>query len=232
MTTRLKEKFDVLAGTPSDINEHFETLRRYASECAHVTEMGVRYVVSTFALMMGLPRRLVSIDIVHPDDKFGGENDVIKGKEELETARQCALENGVDFEFVLGNTLEIDIEPTDLLFIDTRHTYAQLKEELTRHHSNVSTYILMHDTMSFGNRDEILPEKEFLLSSPQGLRPAIQEFLATYPEWSILEEFHHNNGMIVLKKTPPSPIDQVIDQVVVETVEETTTTNVEEKNES
>jgi hypothetical protein len=47
----------------SDIFEHLPTLKRYAKECEHITEMGVRWVVSTYALMMGKPKKLISIDI-------------------------------------------------------------------------------------------------------------------------------------------------------------------------
>ena len=34
--------FNNLKSTPSDINEHLPTLLRYAQECDHITEMGVR----------------------------------------------------------------------------------------------------------------------------------------------------------------------------------------------
>ena len=49
--------------SPSDINEHLPTLKRYADECEHITEMGVRWVVSTYAFLMSKPKKLVSIDI-------------------------------------------------------------------------------------------------------------------------------------------------------------------------
>ena len=40
----------------SDINEHLPTLKRYAEDCDHITEMGVRWLVSTIAFMMGQPK--------------------------------------------------------------------------------------------------------------------------------------------------------------------------------
>jgi hypothetical protein len=38
----------------SDINEHLPTLSQLASECQEVAEMGVRSVVSTWALLHGM----------------------------------------------------------------------------------------------------------------------------------------------------------------------------------
>jgi len=49
--------------TPSDINEHLPTLKKYAEECSHITEMGVRWVVSTYGLLMGKPKKMISYDI-------------------------------------------------------------------------------------------------------------------------------------------------------------------------
>lgn len=197
--TALETKYQTLVDTPSDINEHLPTLRQYASECQHITEMGVRYVVSTFALMAGRPQTLVSIDKVHPDDVVGGVDDAIKGKDEFALAQRCAIESGVRFQFVQGLTELVHIEPTELLFIDTQHTYTQLKTELERHHAKVSKYILLHDTTSFGNRDEVFDESRGLFA-PMGLRPAITEFLEAHPEWVKHEEQYNQNGLTVLKR--------------------------------
>lgn len=193
--TTLETKYQTLVDTPSDINEHLPTLRQYASECQHITEMGVRYVVSTFALMAGRPQTLVSIDKVHPDDVVFQD---ILGKDEFALAQSCALESGVRFQFVQGLTELVQIEPTELLFIDTQHTYDQLTAELERHHTKVSKYILIHDTLSFGNRDEIFDEAR--MDKPVGLRPAVQHFLETHPEWVLLEEQTNQNGLTVLKR--------------------------------
>ena len=61
--TTISEQFQVRVKSPSDINEHLETIKKYASECKHITEMGVRSVVSTWAFLESKPKRLVSIDI-------------------------------------------------------------------------------------------------------------------------------------------------------------------------
>jgi hypothetical protein len=132
-----------LYNTPSDINEHLPTLAKLASECEHVTEMGVRYCVSTWAFIEGRPKKLVSIDINHPSSYVnqGGAESFIK-------VEQACKDKGIDFQFIQASTLDIEIEPTDLLFIDTLHTYEQLSQELKLHASKAKKYIVLHDTTS------------------------------------------------------------------------------------
>jgi hypothetical protein len=59
----LQEKYDELCATRSDINEHLPTLKQFAEKCEHITEMGVRGVVSTYAFLMGGPKKLIGYDI-------------------------------------------------------------------------------------------------------------------------------------------------------------------------
>ena len=177
----LENIYNQRCSMPSDINEHLPTLKKYAEECDHITEMGVRWVVSTFAFMMGKPKKLISIDI-DPVEKHGIQTI------DLITLAKTA---GVEFEFVLGDTTEIEIEETDFLFIDTLHTYTQLKKELALHPSKVKKYIGFHDTTTFAQVGEY---KEV------GLWPAIEEFLSSNPEWVIAEKFEKNNGLTILKR--------------------------------
>ncbi len=189
---KLNDLYEKRCNTPSDIYQHLPTLRKYASECSHVTEMGVRTIVSTYALMRGLldckiekehrNNRMVSIDL-HEPQAHGGN---------LEEAEDAAREVGIGFKFIKGNTLEIDIDQTDFLFIDTLHTYPQLKGELERHHGKVNKYIALHDTTTFATRGE---DKNYL-----GLWYAVEEFLEAHPEWEIKEKFENNNGLTVLAR--------------------------------
>lgn len=166
----------------SDIQEHLPTLKKYTEECEHVTEMGVRYVVSTWAFLMGKPKKLVSMDIL-PLEHFDIKT------EDLITIAQ---ENGVDFEFMVADTTRVEIEETDLLFIDTWHVYQQLKVELEKHGNKSKKYIIMHDTTIFGEMGEG--------GEGLGLWKAIEEFLAINPHWSIHERYTNNNGLTILKR--------------------------------
>lgn len=179
---------------PSDINEHFETFLRYSLECDTIVEMGVRGITSTWAFVMGKPKKMVSVDFQHPEF-FGGDiSEVYRICSELE----------IDYEFREQNTLECEIEECDLLFIDTWHDFLQLKSELFRHHSKVNKYIILHDTNSYGFKDEDLYSEYNLgrkeTNLPKGLIASIDEFILKNPQWYIHERFANNNGITILKR--------------------------------
>jgi len=171
MNTEYKRKCEV----PSDINEHLPVLCELSKECNHVTELGVRYIVSSWAFLEGLSKgkTLVSVDICTPD-YYGGD---------LGAFERACKEKGVNFKFVHGDTRLIDIEETDLLFIDTEHTYVVLQNELNRHSDKARKYIVFHDTISCGD----------------ALWPAINELLAR-GVWKIKKEYKNNNGLLVIER--------------------------------
>jgi hypothetical protein len=197
LQTRYSEKVN----TPSDINEHMTTLFRYAMECSHITECGVRSVVSSYAFAVALkyknPNKLIQVDLEwHPN------LDIFK--------EECDRE-GVQVVFYKQSDLECPIEETELLFIDTWHVYGHLKRELERWNSSVSKYIILHDTTVdevYGeslrcgmNVDEQVkfsgyPREEIT----RGLWPAVEEFLEQHPEWIIKERFTNNNGLTILQR--------------------------------
>ena len=189
----LIEYFEEKKNIISDINEHLETFKKYSEECDVVIEMGVRGIISTWAFMIGKPKKMISIDITHPSE-FGGN---------IEEVYRLAEENNIEYEFRLADTLTCNIEDCDLLFIDTWHDYLQLKKELHRHHDKVKKYIIFHDTVSFGFRNEnpyknYNEEQEYNL--PKGLISAINEFCLANPNWYIHERFANNNGITILKR--------------------------------
>jgi hypothetical protein len=185
----------------SDINEHLPTLAKYASECTHVTECGVRAVVSSYAFAHALKSKpsakLVQVDPVsHPNViSFGN---------------QCKQE-GLNVVFHNKSDLECPIETTDLLFIDTWHVYGHLKRELDRWHSHVRKYIILHDTTVdewYGETirngwDAVRQSRETGIPIDEirkGLWPAVSEFLTHRPEWTLRERFVNNNGLTILEK--------------------------------
>ena len=179
----IEEKYNELCSKPSDINEHLPTLKKYAEQCDHVTEMGVRKIVSTWALLAGNPQTMRSYDIVHPR-RFGADiNEVY-----------LAAEDTTDFVFTQADVLKTEIDQTDLLFIDTLHRAPQLRAELKMHADKVNSYIILHDTTTFGERGE---------GGGDGLNIALYEFLEQHPEWIIKEIFRNNNGLTVLERVDP-----------------------------
>jgi hypothetical protein len=163
--------------TPSDINEHTPKLRELASQCEHVTEFGMRHGVSTVALLSAQPKRFVTYDLHH--DVMANVLTSRRGK--------------TDFAFILGNVLAVEIEPTDLLFIDTIHTAMQLAAELARHAEKVRRYIVLHDTQVYGERGE---------NGQPGLLVALRDYLRSHPEWSIIYHSVANNGLTVISRNP------------------------------
>ena len=180
--TRIKRKYIAAYTVKSDINQHCERLYELAAQCRHVTEMGTRGAVSTAALLHARPEVLVCYDLC-----FGPE---------AETLRQLAKAGGkTKLKLIVGNTLDVTIAPTDMLFIDTLHTRAQLAVELARHSPNVRKTIVMHDTTTFGYVDEKTHQ-------PGGLVAAITDFLASPAgeAWRITETRTNNNGLTVLER--------------------------------
>lgn len=165
-------KYPELCIQGSDINEHLPVLSELSEECSHITEMGVRNCVSTWAFVNGLKKggRLVSIDINNPPEK------------NLNEVKEYCKEKGIEFDFWLGDTRDIEIEDTDLLFIDTNHFREQLTIELQRHGYRASKYIVLHDTES----------------CKEELWPAISSFVGD--DFFIKDIYRNNNGLTVLER--------------------------------
>ena len=189
--TLVEEKYKYYCDKGSDINEHLPTLAKYASLCEHVTEMGVREVVSTWALLRGKPKKLISYDIYTSTG--------------IRPAKDGAKEIGVDFTFIEENVLDVTIEETDLLFIDTWHKYGQLIQELNLHANSVRKYIILHDTTKYAIVDEQSWDGKYKDQRTEskgktGLWTAVTEFLDDNPNWAIKERFTNNNGLTVLER--------------------------------
>jgi hypothetical protein len=146
--------------------------------------------------MLGKPKTLTSVDILHPNH-FGGGG-------ELDLAYEYAKQVGVDFSFVINDSISFQFDECDLLFIDTWHTYRQLISELNTHESRVKKYIVLHDTTSYAYVDEgnwaSSPEPNYTGESKAGLWPAVEDFLAYFTNWELHKRYTHNNGLSVLKR--------------------------------
>ena len=182
MKHNLEQLINQLHQTPTDINEHIPTLLKYGQECDHITEMGVRGILSTWAFLAAAPKKLISYDLEDPSTWGGSINDV------YETAESYDL----DFEFIKANVLEIEIEETDFLFLDTWHVYEQVRDELKLHSPKVKKYIGFHDIVSWGEFGET--------SGHKGINYAIDEFLENNSEWKIKEKFLNNNGLLIIER--------------------------------
>lgn len=165
--------------TPSDINQNLPILHSLAKECNHITEMGVRSGVSTRAFL-NTSATLHSYDIVlNPD---------------VAKLFEVAKKQGKKVQYTRADVLNIEIPETDLLFIDTLHTYKQLKTELALHGNKAKKWLAFHDTYTFGLNGEDKVDKK-------GLLTAIIEFMVDNPHWVFKIHNTNNNGITVLERT-------------------------------
>jgi len=172
----------------TDMWEHFTSLRDYAQECSSVVEMGVRGGCSAYALAAGLEASPYKGKWMLYLDINACQNPKL---EEL-----CKLSE-ISIEFKQADSRHVDIPTCDLLFIDTLHTYGQLKVELELHHSKAKRYIIMHDTDApWGFKNEVDDG-----SPDRGLWPAIEEFEKEHPEWQVHERFRNCHGLTILLRT-------------------------------
>lgn len=183
----------------SDIYEHIPVLKQLSKECESVIEIGVREAVSTWGILKGLAenkktkKSYLGIDLCYPSCLL----------------QLSSISEGVavDFDFWKANDMEIDIPMTDMLFIDSLHTYCHLTYELETFSPKVRKYITMHDTSApWGNQDDDAYDGNYaeypthINKQKRGLWPAVEDFLSTHPEWKLKERKMNNHGFTILER--------------------------------
>jgi len=158
---------DWLGDSPTRFNKYQE----YASKVDSIVEFGVYTGLSTTAFLSGAPRKLTSYDITDTNLTV------------LDELYAHARQHNIDFKFQIGNSLEVEIEECDLLFIDTVHKKSHCAAELTRHADKVKKYIIFHDTTAF-----------------PGVFQAAVDFLIGNQSWHIVEHCNIDSGLLILKK--------------------------------
>jgi hypothetical protein len=170
----------------------------------HITELGVREAVSSWAFAAMAAE---AVDQGHRITYRALDITKRDGVEDLEAALwQCP---GIYFEYTEGSDLLVPPWHTEVMLLDTWHSYKQLAMELPRWAPFVSKSLLLHDTSLFGEKDEDIGgyggkevnEALFTGLPPKvGLWPAIEEFLST-PEglkWTIGQRVESGNGLTIL----------------------------------
>jgi hypothetical protein len=186
--SEIMKKYLEKCNEESDINLLLPKIFEIAQLCDHCTEFGVRRPTSTYALLAAKPKRVVSYDIGRWDD--------------VDEVEQLCLEAGQNFQFITQNCLEADIEQTDMLLVDSYHSFNQATAELKLHAHKVNKYILWHDTAEYAYRwksEPWYPGVADFMNGPEGLYPAIENFLRDNPNWTLFYETQENNGLTILK---------------------------------
>jgi len=160
---------------------HLPALRALATRGANAVELGVKRGASTTALLLGC-RKVISYDIV-----------------ETKQARELEKLAGESWSYRIQDSRTAEPTVADLLFIDSLHTYDQVKAELAQHGDSVRRYIAFHDTITFGS---VGAEGETGRHSmgTLGIRPAIDEWMIRNPHWHIMSHDVHSHGLLVLRR--------------------------------
>jgi hypothetical protein len=178
----IDEIFDAIKEIPRDLDQHLPKLKELAEGCDHVTEFSQRRE-STIGFLAGRPKKLVS---------YNTEWDHVQEH----AGRMC--EGDTEYIHSVFRSHFVDeIEETDMLFIDSTHTYAYLKEEFKKFGPQVKRYIVIHDTLLYGERGE---------DAGPGKLPAMREFMKENPEWTVIYHTQDEYGLTVmgrLKKDKP-----------------------------
>ncbi len=153
---------------PHNINEHLETLRCLAAECESVVEFGVERGWSTSAFLASGCPDVRSYEVERWPD--------------VDKIERLAPH----WKFHLESSLECEIEPCDLLFIDTIHDGVQVTLELDRHADQVRRFLVFHDTVAF-----------------PALLTGIEIWMRQHPEWRVKADFKHQHGLLVLERLAP-----------------------------
>ena len=154
-----------------DSPTRFDTYKKYAGLVDSIVEFGVYTGLSTCAWLMGKPKKLRSYDIT---DSYLSV---------LDEFHHAAQQIDCDFKFAIGNSLEIDIDPCDLLFIDTVHKYDHCLAELDRHGKQAGRYIILHDPSDW-----------------PGVFQATIQWLHYNRDWHIVEHCNRGSGLVVLER--------------------------------
>ena len=108
-----------------------------------ITEFGPCQGCSTAAWFACNPKKITTVDINVNLDVILYES----------IAKECSI----DFKFIHASDIDIEIDETDLLFIDTMHTADHTYLELKNHAHKVKKFLVFHDVnpQRFGTQEGI-----------------------------------------------------------------------------
>lgn len=202
--TDLERRYKQLCTNPSDINEHLPTLRKLASECRTVADLGINSATPAFALTFGLTQSTSEnkkLTMVYTS-----------ATDQVAEIVRMARDEKLDVEYLNAvSTVPTFTESFDMVFIDTWHVYGHLKRELAKYSHITNKYIVMHDTSVDAVDGETrrcgmnVQQQAVLYNYPKeeilrGIWPAVEEFLEGNNDWVLQRRFTNNNGLTVLER--------------------------------
>jgi hypothetical protein len=151
-------------------------IRRCLSDCPHgifgtYTELGVNQGATLAAAILHGCISATGYDI-----------DLSNYRLAARILSNYATRNGVKLAVIEGNSIEVTLNPVDVLYIDSYHSEDHLRKELKLHSDQVNKYIICHDT-----------------NSSAGLRKAVRQFVRT-SKWRIVNDCREGTGFTTLAR--------------------------------
>lgn len=171
------------------ISAHLPRLRELAEGCDVAVEFGVKRGASSSALLLGA-KSVISFDIQPTDQAL--------------LLKQIAPH----WDYRLEDSRTADVPECDLLFVDSLHTYAQVRDELA-HADKVRRLIAFHDVTTFGEVGAVgetgrqawtYSPGKMLPAQHAGIRPAIDELMVRDDSWRIKARHVDSHGLLVLER--------------------------------
>lgn len=198
----ISEVYELNLYTATHVAEFLPTLKMLAQDCKSIVEIGASGLQATWGLLEGLKesrqtqKSFLAIDQYAPKEF------------KIHEIKKAAHKEGIDFKYWSVNDLYIQLEPVDMLYLDSIHTYRHLTTELASYESQVKKYIVIHNTgQIWGHRDDprfIDDYNENLLSlGKRGQVQAVIDFLSKNPQWQVYSHHEKGTGLTILKRVSP-----------------------------
>jgi len=150
---------------------HEEIRRCLADGCASYAELGVNQGATLAAAMLGGALTATGYDI-----------DLSNYRLASRIFSNYATRNGVKLAVIEGNSVDITLNPVDVLYVDSYHSEDHLTKELALHSGQVRRFIICHDT-----------------NSRLGLRKAVRKFVRS-SKWRIVNDCREGTGFTTLAR--------------------------------
>lgn len=205
----LAEMFQHVCQKEAGICQYTQKVAKLAQQFSSVAELGVYELDSGFGILHGLSKN------PSPSRSYLGIDTSPAPQLLLELAIKWSKDAGIDFRFLQANDLDIQLDPVDLLCIDSNHTYRHLTYELETFSPIVRSVIVIHDTSPpWGYADQNEKNHPLMNSrypahidrKKRGLWAAVVDFLKKHSEWNLIERRFENSGITVIRRNQRSAI--------------------------
>ncbi len=184
---KVAEKYYFAAENSIKNGEYLETLKSFASTVGHATEIYNGSGISTWAMIAGNLKRLVSIDTAPTHQSLLGM------PHQQSLVKRICKSTGIDFSYFQADSSEFTLEKTDLLYIDVSPTYSDKVQVLHRYGNYSNKWIILHYPMT---HSKYYLNTQGILEG--GIQDAIDEFLFNNQQWLIKEI--DQSGLTILER--------------------------------